>query len=257
MWSKKYEKCIICGTTERKHKGNGRCVNCYQKKQYKINPEKSIKRSIKYQKENPEKVNKKNWKWRRENPEKYKEYRKKWYSSHKKDQNERTKEWQENNKEKCRKYSRDFQKANKEKGGIYRVKYLGIKENREKNNKRAREYVKEKRKNNPGFKLRLIVSSSINGRLKKRLYSKNGKRTWDFLPYTVDELMQHLENLFQSGMTWENHTFYGWHIDHIRPDCSFNYKNVEDKEFQECWSLKNLQPLWWRDNLKKNGKSNY
>ena len=53
-------------------------------------------------------------------------------------------------------------------------------------------------------------------------------------------------------MNWNN---YGkWHIDHVRPDRSFNYKSVKDKEFQECWALKNLQPLWAIDNLKKGGK---
>ena len=53
-------------------------------------------------------------------------------------------------------------------------------------------------------------------------------------------------------MTWSNYGFYGWHIDHIELDCSFDYKSVNDKEFQKCWSLENLQPLWAEDNLRKN-----
>ena len=84
--------------------------------------------------------------------------------------------------------------------------------------------------------------------------SKDGKSTWDFLPYTADELIQHLENLFQSGMTWQNYGLYGWHIDHKRPDCSFDYKSVDDEEFQKCWALDNLQPLWAIDNIRKGGK---
>jgi hypothetical protein len=35
---------------------------------------------------------------------------------------------------------------------------------------------------------------------------------------------------------------------------SFNIKEPTDKEFQECWSLKNLQPLWGEDNLSKGSK---
>ena len=62
-----------------------------------------------------------------------------------------------------------------------------------------------------------------------------------FLLYTIDELIKHLEDKFTDGMTWEN---YGkWHIDHIIPDCSFEYTSIQDEEFQKCWSLKNLQPL--------------
>jgi len=60
---------------------------------------------------------------------------------------------------------------------------------------------------------------------------------------------KYLEEKFIKGMTWDN---YGkWHIDHIKPDSLFHYKSVDDKEFQECWALKNLQPLEFIENIKK------
>lgn len=31
MWAKNYDKCIECGTTERKHKAKGLCARCYEK----------------------------------------------------------------------------------------------------------------------------------------------------------------------------------------------------------------------------------
>ena len=43
-------------------------------------------------------------------------------------------------------------------------------------------------------------------------------------------------------------------IDHIRPDSSFDYKSVEDKEFQKCWALGNLRPLDAIKNIKKSSK---
>jgi len=57
-------------------------------------------------------------------------------------------------------------------------------------------------------------------------------------------------------MTWEN---YGndkksWSIDHIKPQSSFNYISVNDEEFKQCWALKNLQPLWHLENIKKSNK---
>ena len=30
-WAMKYDKCIKCGTTKRKHMAKGRCINCYAK----------------------------------------------------------------------------------------------------------------------------------------------------------------------------------------------------------------------------------
>lgn len=52
------------------------------------------------------------------------------------------------------------------------------------------------------------------------------------------------------GMSWDN---YGkWHIDHIEPCSMFNQDNVD--EFNECWGLGNLQPLWASDNIKRGAK---
>ena len=146
-------------------------------------------------------------------------------------------QWYIDNKEKVKEYNKK-----------YFVKYY--KENREKIICNNNKYADNKYKNDSLFKLKKLISHSIRQRLKSRLFSKNNKSTFDFLPYTVDDLMRHLEKQFAKGMNWQN---YGkWHIDHIRPDCSFKYKGVGDKEFQKCWSLKNLQPLWAIDNLRKN-----
>ena len=48
MWSKKYERCRECGTTERKHNGKGLCCNCYSNKKYRENPEPQKTRSNNY-----------------------------------------------------------------------------------------------------------------------------------------------------------------------------------------------------------------
>jgi hypothetical protein len=57
-------------------------------------------------------------------------------------------------------------------------------------------------------------------------------------------------------MNWDN---WGsgkgkWNIDHRKPDSLFNYKSIEDEEFQECWALSNLQPLDAMENIKKSNK---
>jgi len=87
--------------------------------------------------------------------------------------------------------------------------------------------------------------------LKERNINKY-KNTFELLPYSLDELITHLERQFTSGMSWDN---YGeWHVDHIIPMSKFNITSVNDESFLECWSLNNLRPLWAKDNLSKNNK---
>jgi len=112
----------------------------------------------------------------------------------------------------------------------------------------------QKVKGSPRLKIRQNFSSLISSRLKRRLLNKGGKSTFKFLPYTIEGLMQHIESQFRPGMYWGNYGFLGWHIDHIIPDCSFDYKSVDDEQFQRCWALDNLQPLWAYENIKKGGR---
>lgn len=84
--------------------------------------------------------------------------------------------------------------------------------------------------------------AALNGRSDGALFSRLG--------YTVDELMDHLEAKFVSGMSWEN---YGkWHVDHIKPCALFDQS--DKAQFDECWSLSNLQPLWAAENISKGAK---
>ena len=64
-----------------------------------------------------------------------------------------------------------------------------------------------------------------------------------------EELIKHLESQFIEGMTWENWSLNGWHIDHIRPISSFDLS--DPAQAKECFHYSNLQPLWAIDNLKK------
>jgi hypothetical protein len=81
----------------------------------------------------------------------------------------------------------------------------------------------------------------------------------DSLGCSVEELMNHLEEQFHVNpdtgelMTWKNHAKKGWHIDHIKPLSSFNLENEE--EFKEACNYKNLQPLWWKENISKGNKT--
>lgn len=106
-------------------------------------------------------------------------------------------------------------------------------------------YYQMKRKS-PEFRLRKNVSCMVWKMLKQR---KGGKSILPFLPFTIDQLKDHLESLFESWMSWDN---YGsWHVDHRIPQIVFSYESLDDPVFRECWSLSNLRPLRAADNLAK------
>jgi len=107
------------------------------------------------------------------------------------------------------------------------------------------------------------IMSNVQGKLNHRFSSalrkslninKDGRHWETLVGYTIEELKRHLESKFLSGMTWDNYGMYGWHIDHKIPKSFFEYTNEKDVEFQYCWSLDNLQPMWAKDNLSKGKK---
>jgi hypothetical protein len=109
-------------------------------------------------------------------------------------------------------------------------------------------YRTMRRRRDIEFKLRCYISTSIYNSLK----NDKGCSFEKFLPYSILELKEHIEGLFTEGMTWDN---YGeWHIDHIYPQSLLPFSSLEDHNFQKCWKLSNLQPLWAYENLQKSNK---
>ncbi len=106
--------------------------------------------------------------------------------------------------------------------------------------------------------------STVKGRLSHRMAasmnyslkngSKSGSKWEDLVGYTVSDLKNHLERQFQNGMNWELLMQGKIHIDHIIPISVHNFEHPADIDFQKCWALSNLQPLWAIDNIKKSNK---
>ena len=117
--------------------------------------------------------------------------------------------------------------------------------------KENRDKIKHERKHNPKVKLPHIIGKTINMKLKKA-GAKKSQATAKYLGCTIAELMTHLENQFQEGMSWDNHGFYGWHIDHKKPCASFDL--TDEEQAKQCFHYTNLQPLWAEDNLRKGAK---
>jgi hypothetical protein len=117
----------------------------------------------------------------------------------------------------------------------------------------ARNYSRKKRATIIGG-LNVRMSNHIRYSLK----SGKGKRSWEALVgYTAEQLKIHIENLFTDGMTWEKYLSGDIQLDHKIPLAVFKFTSADDRPFKAAWSLKNLQPLWAKDNLVKNDKILY
>lgn len=123
-------------------------------------------------------------------------------------------------------------------------------------------YESKKRRSDPNFRLKKDVSRAIRIHLIKQNLLKNGNSVLKFLPYSIQELKEHLESLFEPWMNWENQGVYKrnnwddndsstwkWNIDHIIPHSKFHYSSMKDDEFKNCWALNNLRPYPAKQNL--------
>lgn len=100
------------------------------------------------------------------------------------------------------------------------------------------------------------INTKLAENLRGRLYAalKNSQKTGSAvrdLGCSIPRLKQHLENQFQKRMTWKN---WGrgngkWNIDHIVSLRKFNL--ADRKQFLRAANYKNLQPLWFEENLQK------
>jgi hypothetical protein len=84
----------------------------------------------------------------------------------------------------------------------------------------------------------------------QKIRSNKPTNTENLLGCTYIEAKLHIESLFKPGMTWDNHSLHGWHIDHIIPISS---AKTQDELVKLC-HYTNLQPLWAKDNLRKGAK---
>ena len=167
------------------------------------------------------------------------------------------KNWRSKNLDKVRIKSEKWRKKNPD----YNVNYYSknrqyIKNQVENYGKRNRKKILVAKKKYNKQRLSTIVGK-LNNAMSRGLWcmlkGKKEGRSWvSLIGYTTKDLLQHIASKLQPGMTWNN---YGkWHIDHIIPKSFFIYEKPEDSEFQYCWSLDNLQPLWAADNISKSNK---
>lgn len=110
-------------------------------------------------------------------------------------------------------------------------------------------YEKQRYHDDVFHRLRCVLRSRLRQALREN--QKTGSAVND-LGCSIEEFKKHLESLWKPGMSWDNWSKNGWHIDHIRPLNSFNLSNPDEVK-QACHYF-NLQPLWAEENLQKSDK---
>lgn len=182
--------------------------------------------------DNREAINKYNREYKQANKEKIREHKKAYRTKH---------------TEKFRKMMRDHYYRNKEKIRASQRKYY------EKNKKDISEkqtvYQMNKYNSDPLYKLISTLRSRIRSAVKANRLTKTNK-TIEMLGADIQTVRCHIESMFESWMTWDNHGTHTWHIDHIIPLSSAT--TIE--EMEKLCHYTNLQPLAARENIIKSNK---
>jgi hypothetical protein len=102
------------------------------------------------------------------------------------------------------------------------------------------------------FKLKHLLRSRLRSALINNGKRHSSKLAEKFLGCQIDQFQEHIESLFETGMSWDNWSKHGWHIDHKIPLSSFDLTN--ENELRKACHYTNLQPLWAKENLSKGAK---
>jgi len=266
--------CTKCGETkpaDKEHwyftKGkptSGPCKECRKRialEQHHKDPETSKARMKNWREQNPEKARQGCKRWRDENPELVREINKKKYAENRESRIEYERERRRSGipaaQAKARfaadpeKYREKRRKASPEAKARINA---WMREYRRTNPEQFKRYEQERYERDPHRKVSAALSSAIVAHLQNKGRRKNALRR-EITGWSMDELAQHLESLFEEGMSWEN---YGeWHIDHIIPKSIVSGEYFDDITFRWLWSLSNLAPLWAKDNLEKHARTDW
>lgn len=98
------------------------------------------------------------------------------------------------------------------------------------------------------------IAHTIRARLKNILKLKSIKNkdsTAALIGCSFNELVKHLESMFDEKMSWDNYAIY-WQIDHIKNLASFDLTDPNQRK--EAANYKNLRPLSIKDHRIKSSK---
>ena len=157
----------------------------------------------------------------------------------------KSRNWDALNRERSNAIKRAWALRNPEKVKAQRDSRRGTEESR----RYKREWQAARLRDN----LQYRIMQSCRDRVCKALRRKTKTvTTLELIGCSPAEFRAHLESQWKPGMTWDNWTHDGWHVDHIRPLASFDLSDPEQQRI--AFHYTNCQPLWATDNWAKNAK---
>lgn len=113
---------------------------------------------------------------------------------------------------------------------------------------KRRKRFRERYHNEPIYKLTYNIRARVNMALRSSS-TRTKNNIIELIGCSIEQLKDHIEKQWTPGMSWDNHTKSGWHIDHIKPCAAYNLAFIEQQK--ECFNYKNLRPIWCTDNSSK------
>lgn len=216
-----------------------KCKSCYSEHRKQI--------TLKYRIKNKDEIAQKLSIYRKNNKSKRNIY----YANNREKLKEANKRSYEKNRDVNIQKRKEWYLNNKEVHAAARLKYQT--ENKDKLKLARRKWENEKLRTDIDFRLQ----KKLRGRIRestKGVYKKSQK-TEELIGCDIQFFKNYIERQFSDGMTWENWSQFGWHIDHKIPLSWFNLANENCRKM--AFHYTNMQPLWWEENLSKKNKFNH
>ena len=202
-----------------------------------------------YYRNNKESVSEKNKIYREKNKDRVKKWQKEYRENNKEYISKLKKEWKENNKEYIRKRDKKYYEDNKESINEYkRLYYLKNIDKKKKyfedNKERTLKYLRDRRKNDPLYRLKINLKSTLSHNFKRNGYTKKS-RSFEILGCSYVDFKEYIESQFEDWMSWDNYGLYngeekyGWDLDHIVPLSSAEC----EEDIIRLNHYSNIQPL--------------
>jgi len=220
----------------------------YGKKRYRENAEEIKAKQREYNEKNKEKILERQKQYYYDNKEERITKQREYYRDHKEERQEYNKKYRQDNIEKLNEYQKQYYFDNKERLNAISKEYSHT----EKMKVWRREHKKERKANDPIYKLSEQTRTLINNCFRKKGYKKHSK-TERILGCDFDTFYNYLLATYKNNYNEEWDEKEKVHIDHIIP---ISKAETEDQIIKLC-HYTNLQLLKEKDNLEKSNKDDW
>lgn len=177
--------------------------------------------------------------------DRYRERRRAYYQKNKEHIKAKSRKWKAENKERKAETSRKYYEENK--GAYLERAKKWARDNKDRRTEICMAYMRRMRKENPKEFVAAETARKMLSRVLESTGRKKRGRTFDIIGYNRQEFENHIESLFEPGMTWDNHG--EWHIDHRIPVSELVRCGVTAPA--KINALSNLRPMWAAENMAK------